>query len=257
MKIFNNFDIPKNIKGSILLIGNFDGVHLGHKKLFKEAQKYKKKYKLKIGVLTFEPMPKMFFNKKLKNFRISSLKQKNELMKNLKIDFLINKKFDKNFSSTNSINFIKNIISKKLKTKFIFVSDNFRFGKNREGDVKQLKSFESELNYQLVKPKPVRINNKIVSSTLIRKSLENGKLDFANKLLDRKWVVDGKVEKGRQLGRKIGFPTCNIDIKDFLIPRLGVYAVNVFLKGKIYKGIANIGYRPTFNQKKLFTQIFL
>ena len=96
MKIFKNFDIPKNIKGSILLIGNFDGVHLGHKKLFKEAQKYKKKYKLKIGVLTFEPMPKMFFNKKLKNFRISSLKQKNELMKNLKIDFLINKKFNKN-----------------------------------------------------------------------------------------------------------------------------------------------------------------
>ena len=257
MKIFNNFDIPKNIKGSILLIGNFDGVHLGHKKLFKEAQKYKKKYKLKIGVLTFEPMPKMFFNKKLKNFRISSLKQKNELMKNLKIDFLINKKFDKNFSSTNSVNFIKNIISKKLKTKFIFVSDNFRFGKNREGDVKQLKSFESELNYQLIKPKPVRINNKIVSSTLIRKSLENGKLDFANKLLDRKWVVDGKVEKGRQLGRKIGFPTCNIDIKDFLIPRLGVYAVNVFLKGKIYKGIANIGYRPTFNQKKLLLEVHL
>jgi riboflavin kinase / FMN adenylyltransferase len=257
MKIFNNFDIPKNIKGSILLIGNFDGVHLGHKKLFKEAQEYKKKYKLKIGVLTFEPMPKMFFNKKLKNFRISSLKQKNELMKNLKIDFLINKKFDKNFSSTNSINFIKNIISKKLKTKFIFVSDNFRFGKNREGDVKQLKNFESELNYQLVKPKPVKINDRIVSSTLIRKSLENGKLDFANKLLDRKWVVDGKVEKGRQLGRKIGFPTCNIDIKDFLIPRLGVYAVNVFLKGKIYKGIANIGYRPTFNQKKLLLEVHL
>ena len=257
MKIFNNFDIPKNIKGSILLIGNFDGVHLGHKKLFKEAQKYKKKYKLKIGVLTFEPMPKMFFNKKLKNFRISSLKQKNELMKNLKIDFLINKKFDKNFSSTNSINFIKNIISKKLKTKFIFVSDNFRFGKNREGDVKQLKSFERELNYQLVKPKPVKLNNRIVSSTLVRKSLENGKLDFANKLLDRKWVVDGKVEKGRQLGRKIGFPTCNIDIKDFLIPRLGVYAVNVFLKGKIYKGIANIGYRPTFNQKKLLLEVHL
>ena len=131
MKIFNNFDIPKNIKGSILLIGNFDGVHLGHKKLFKEAQRHKNKYKLKIGVLTFEPMPKMFFNDKLKNFRISSLKQKNELMKNLKIDFLINKRFNKNFLSTNSINFINNIISKKLKTQFIFVSDNFRFGKNR------------------------------------------------------------------------------------------------------------------------------
>ena len=257
MKVFSNFNIPKNIKGSIILIGNFDGVHLGHKKLFKEAYKYKKNYNLKIGVLTFEPMPKMFFNKELKNFRISSLNQKIELMRNLKIDFLINKKFDKKFSSINSINFIKNIISKKLKTKFIFVSDNFKFGKNREGNVQQLKSFEEELNYRLINPSPVRILNRIVSSTLIRKSLKNGKLDLANKLMNRKWSIEGKVEKGRQLGRKIGFPTCNIDIKNYLIPNLGVYAVKVFAQGKAHKGIANIGYRPTFSQKRLLLEVHL
>ena len=257
MKVFKNFNNLKKITRSIILIGNFDGVHLGHKKLFKEAQKYKKKYKLKIGVLTFEPMPKMFFNKSLKNFKISSLEQKMRLMKNLNIDFLINKKFDKNFSSTKSINFIKNIISKKLKTKFIFVSDNFKFGKNREGDVKQLKSFQNELNYKLIKPKPVKIQKKIVSSTLIRKSLEKGKLDLANKLLDRKWTIEGKVKKGRQLGRKIGFPTCNIDIENYLIPCLGVYAVRVHANGKKYKGIANLGYRPTFNQKKILLEVHL
>ena len=257
MKVYKNFNIPKNITGSIILIGNFDGVHLGHQKLFKEAKKYKKKFKLKIGVLTFEPMPKMFFNKSLKNFRISSLSQKINLMENLKIDFLITKKFDKKFSSTNSVNFIKNIISKKLKSKFIFVSDNFKFGKNREGDVKQLLNFEKELDYKLIKPKPLKIKNKIASSTSIRKFLGSGKLDLANKFLDRKWSIEGKVEKGRQLGRKIGFPTCNIDINDYIIPKLGVYAVRVFIKNRVFKGIANVGYRPTFNQKKLLLEVHL
>ena len=105
MKLYNSFNIKKNHKNSIILIGNFDGLHLGHQKLFKLAKKYKKKYLSKIGVLTFEPMPKMFFNKKLKNFRISSLAQKINFLKNLKVDFIINKKFDKKFSKIKSINF--------------------------------------------------------------------------------------------------------------------------------------------------------
>ena len=109
MKLYKNFNILKNHKGSIILIGNFDGVHLGHQKLFKLANKYKNKFKLNIGVVTFEPLPKMYFNKKIKNFRISNISQKNEIFKNLKIDFIITKKFDKNFSKINS-----NSLSKKF-----------------------------------------------------------------------------------------------------------------------------------------------
>ena len=138
LKIYKNLDIQSKHKGSIILIGNFDGLHLGHQKLFRLAKKFKKKYSLKISVLTFEPMPKMFFNKNLKNFRISNLKQKISLLKNFDVDFIILKKFNKSFSKTKSINFIKNILSSKLKAKFIFVSNNFRFGNKREGNVRQL-----------------------------------------------------------------------------------------------------------------------
>ena len=259
VKLYKNFNISKNHKGSIILIGNFDGVHLGHQKLFKLAKSYKKKYNLKIGVINFDPMPKMFFNKSLKNFRLSSIDQKVNLINNLEVDFIVTKKFDKKFSKTKSINFIKNILANRLKAKFIFVSNNFRFGNKREGDVKFLIQNEKKYNYQVIKPKPLLINKKIVSSSLIRNYLENGYLERANKLLDRKWSIEGMVQKGRQVGKKIGFPTCNIDIKDYVLAQPGVYAVRVLRKKnqKKLSGIANLGYRPTFNQKKILLEVHL
>ena len=148
VKLYKNFNINKNHKGSIILIGNFDGVHLGHQKLLKLAELYKKKYKLKIGVINFDPMPKMFFNKSIKNFRLSSINQKLNLLNNFGVDFIVTKKFDKNFSKTKSINFIRNILSKKLKARFLFVSNNFRFG-NKRSDfrifIKTLRSKNSVL----------------------------------------------------------------------------------------------------------------
>ena len=141
-KIYKNFNINTRYKNSIILIGNFDGVHKGHQKLFTLAKKYKKRYSSKIGVLTFEPMPKMFFNKNLKNFRISNKVQKINLLEKFGVDFVIVKKFDKNFSKIKSIDFIRNILNKRLDAKFIFVSNNFRFGNKREGNVKQLKKIK-------------------------------------------------------------------------------------------------------------------
>ena len=126
VKCYKNFNIQKKDKGSIILIGNFDGLHIGHQKLFKLAKLYKKKYNLKIGVVNFNPMPKMFFNKKLKNFRLSNIRQKIELLSKFKVDFVITKKFDKKFSKIKSKTFIKEILFKKLNPRFIFVSNNFR-----------------------------------------------------------------------------------------------------------------------------------
>ena len=259
MKIYNNFNLKKEHKGSIILIGNFDGVHLGHRKLFSLAKKYKKKFNLNIGVLTFEPMPKMFFNKKIKNFKISNLNQKINLLNDLKVDFIINKKFDIKFSKIKSLDFIKKIVFDKLNSKFLFVSNNFKFGNKREGDVSQLIDYETEYGYKIVKPKPLKLKSKIISSSLIRNFLEKGSLEKVNKLLKRNWCVIGKVEKGRQFGKKIGFPTCNIDIKDYVLAKPGVYAVRVYRKNsKIpIKGIANLGYRPTFNQKRLLLEVHL
>ena len=258
-KIYKNFNLEHKHRNSIILIGNFDGVHLGHQKLFSLAKKYKKKYSSKIGVLTFEPMPKMFFNKKLKNFRISSLAQKINFLKNLKVDFIINKKFDKKFSKIKSINFIKEILGKNLKPKFIFVSNNFRFGNKREGNVRQLIQFESICGFKVIKPAPLLINKKIASSSLIRNFLQKGKLKKANQILNRNWSIYGKVQKGRQLGKKIGFPTANIDIKDYVLGCPGVYAIRVKIptRDNYVNGIANLGYRPTFNGKKILLEVHL
>ena len=259
IKLYNNFNIQDNHKKSIILIGNFDGLHLGHQKLFSLARKYKKKFSLKVGVLTFEPMPKMYFNNEIKNFRISNQKQKMKFLNKFNVDFIIIKKFDKKFSKTKSIDFIKRILSEKLNAKFIFVSNNFRFGNKREGDVKQLIKNEDKFNYKIVKPKPLFIEKKIVSSTLIRNYLQKGRLNEVNKLLNRKWSIEGKVQRGKQLGKKIGFPTANIDIKDYVLACPGVYAVRakIIKSSKYLKGIANLGYRPTFNGKKILLEVHL
>ena len=259
MKLYKNFNISSNHKNSIILIGNFDGVHLGHQKLFKLANIYKKKLNMGVGVLTFEPMPKMFFNKNLNNFRISNINQKKKILNNLGVDFLITKKFDKKFSRIKSDFFIKEILSKKLKAKYIFVSNNFRFGNKREGNVKQLINKEKVYKYKIIKPQPLIKGKKIISSTYIRSLLEKGNLKKANKLLTRNWTIEGIVQRGRQLGKKIGFPTCNIDINDYVIAKPGVYSVKVNQKNikKSHKAIANLGYRPTFKQKKILLEVHI
>jgi len=259
MKFYKNFNILKKHKRSIILIGNFDGVHLGHQKLLRQANIYKKKYKLKIGVVTFDPMPKMYFNKKIKNFKISNIYQKNKILESYGVDFIITKEFNKKFSKIKSDFFIKEFLFKKLKVKYLFVSNNFKFGNNREGDVKKLIQNEVNYNYKIIKPNPLVLNKKIVSSTFIRALLERGNLKLANKLLDRNWTIGGVVQKGRQQGKKIGFPTCNIDIKNYVVAMPGVYAVKVKRKNsnKYLKGIANLGYRPTFNQKKILLEVHI
>jgi len=259
IKIYKNFDILSKHQNSILLIGNFDGLHAGHQKLFNLAKKYKKEKKLKIGVITFDPIPKMFFNKKLKNYRISNLNQKIKYFSNYNIDFLIIKKFNKKFSKIKCFNFINQILYKKIKSKYIFVSNNFRFGNKREGDVKLLKSLESKYNYKIINPKPLKKKNKVVSSTMIRKLISKGDLKKANNYLNRNWSIEGKVLRGRKMARKIGFPTCNISLNDYVIAKTGVYAVKVFINNKkiFVRGIANLGYRPTFNQKKILLEVNL
>ena len=259
LKLYKNFSISKNHKNSILLIGNFDGLHIGHQKLFNFAKKYKKKYKIKIGVLTFDPIPKMFFNKKLKNFKISNLNQKINSFEKFKIDFVVIKKFDKKFSKMNYIKFIDSVLFKKLSPKYIFVSNNFRFGNKREGNVNKLKFFEKKYNFKIINPKPLKKKTKIISSTLIRKLISNGKINIVNRCLDRNWSIDGKVSVGRKMGRKIGFPTCNIKLNDYVIAKPGVYAVNILINKnkKLLRGIANLGYRPTFNQKEILLEVHI
>ena len=258
MKIYSNLNLNNKHRNGVIAIGNFDGLHLGHLKVINEAKVKAKKLNLPFGVMTFEPIPVMFFNKKLKNHRINSLEQKKNLLKKLKLDFLIVIKFNKYFSSLTAEDFIKKIIYKKIKCKYLYVSRNFKFGHKRRGNIKTLKKFEKLFDYKRVITKPYKKNNKIISSTIIRKKIRAGKIEEINKLLNRVWSVEGKVIKGQKRGRKIGFPTCNLKLNNYVIPKLGVYAVNVSNKNFNKKGIVNIGYRPTFNGQSLLleTNIF-
>tara|TARA_Y100000590_G_scaffold431090_1_gene545475 strand:- start:11 stop:949 length:939 start_codon:yes stop_codon:yes gene_type:complete len=260
MKIFNSLSISKNYKGHVIAIGNFDGVHKGHQKVFNEAKKYSKKNKIKFGVMTFNPLPIMFFNKNITNYKLTLQNQKFKLFKRYGIDFVVNAKFNRKFSKITAKKFIHNIIYKKISPKLIFVSNNFKFGNKRKGNVSLLKKFSGDYNYQLKKINPFKYKNKIVSSTRIRKSLQNGHLDYANKLLSRSWFIEGTVKKGKKLGRKLGYRTCNMDIKDYVMPKVGIYAVKVLIgnKSKIFNGVSYLGSRPTFNGRKIFleTNIF-
>ena len=245
----------KKLRRTVVAIGNFDGLHLGHQKVLKQARDRAKKYKLKFGVVTFEPVPVMFFNKNIRNHRINSLKQKILALKKLKLDFLRIIKFNKKFSKLSPEQFIERIIYKNLNSKFVFVSKNFRFGKNREGGIRTLIKHEKYFSYKTIITKPLKKNNQILSSSIIRSKISSGKIDKANNFLGRKWCVFGKVIKGKKRGRKIGFPTCNIKLKDYVLPKLGVYSVTVKANKFNRKGVANIGYRPTFNGKSLLLEV--
>ncbi len=258
MKIYNNVKLNRNHLNSVIAIGNFDGLHLGHQKVLNEAKQKAKRKRLPFGVITFEPVPVMFFDKKIKNHRINSLEQKKLMLKIFKLDFLIIIKFNKEFSSLSAEKFIEKIIYKKTKCKYLYVSKNFRFGFKRRGNIQTLKKFEKLYGYKNIITKPFKKNNRIISSTIVRKKIRKGKINEVNKFLNRNWSIEGKVITGRKRGSKIGFPTCNLKLHSYVIPRLGVYSVRVKSKYFIKNGISNVGYRPTFNGQNLLleTNIF-
>jgi len=259
MKSLYTSKIPKKFRGSALAIGNFDGVHRGHQKVFLKASNLAKKNKIKFGILTFSPLPIMFFNKNLKNYRLTSEKEKNKLLIKYGVNFVIKIKFNKKFSRIIAQNFIKNIIYKKINPKFILVSDNFKFGHKRKGNVSLLKKLGKKYDYRLIKVNAHKQQKKIISSSRIRNYLQKGSISLANKLLSRTWFVEGRVIKGKGRGRKLGYRTCNIKIKKYILPKFGIYAVKASIKNnkKLYDGISYLGSRPTFKEKGVFLETYI
>ena len=202
MEIVKTSKIKNKFRGSVIAIGNFDGLHKGHQKVLKEAKKTSKKNKIKFGIITFEPVPVMFFNKNVINHRINNLNQKINLLKKFKADFLNIVKFDKKFSNLKYNQFIEKILYKKFNCKFIYISKNFRFGKNREGNIFKLKEKEKIYEYKTIISKPLKSKNKILSSTIIRSEIKKGNIEKVNNFLGRKWSIEGKVVMGDKRGRK-------------------------------------------------------
>jgi len=251
MKILNGYSKIK--KNTVLTIGNFDGVHKGHQKIIKQTIKLSKEKNLKSVVITFKPHPNDFLKKKSKPFKLTNDETKIEEIKKLGTDYLVFFKFNKNFNKLSPKNFIKKLVN--FRPKFIIVGYNFRFGFKREGDIHFLKKLSKKYLYTLKVVKPIISSKKITfNSTLIRKNLELGKYNIAKKMLGRNWLLDGKIIKGRGRGKKLGYKTANFFLNDYVLPMKGVYVTKSYFeknRKKKYSGIANIGNRPTFNEKKI------
>ena len=258
MKVYNwkINDKKLNIEPSAAAIGNFDGVHLGHKKVLEEAKKLSTEKKLPISVLTFEPHPREFFSSKKNNFLLQTSSQKIETLRKHGIDNLINLKFDKNLSELQPEEFIERILFKNLSLKHVFVGKDFKFGKNRKGDIDTLKNIGAKYNIGVSSISLKTLNTVSISSSKIRELLKSGNIIEANKLLGRPYKISGLVIEGDRRGRSINFPTANIKLENLIMPAFGVYSVSVKgIENKIYNGIANIGIRPTVNDRGVLLEV--
>ena len=252
MKIINwgILDKKLNIDSSAAAIGNFDGVHLGHVHVLKQAKKYSRKLHLPLTILTFEPHPREFFSKNKEFFKLQNCSEKSKSLKEHGVDCLIKLKFDHLLSELSPEEFIKEILCDNLSIKHVFVGKDFKFGKDRQGNIETLKTI-GKINKLNVSD--IAIKNKsglTISSTKIREYLKAGNIETANRLLGRPYMISDLVIEGDKRGRKINFPTANISLNELIRPAFGVYAVKVSGIGfKSYNGIANIGKRPTVNDR--------
>jgi riboflavin kinase / FMN adenylyltransferase len=235
-------------KPTIVTIGTFDGVHLGHQKILSRLQQLKKKYGLNTVVLTFEPHPrKILFPQQTDLKLITLIDEKLALLENYGVDVTVVYPFDKDFSNIESREYIEEILLKNLKVKYLVIGYDHKFGKNRSGDIKVLQAHSAELGYEVEEINSLDIDNIAISSSKIRHALENGDIQLANNYLGHEFFINAMVIHGKQLGKKIGYPTANLKIEsaDKLIPKIGVYFVDVNVDGISYYGMMNIGYNPT------------
>lgn len=260
MKIYRNINDFKNVDYPVVTVGTFDGVHLGHQKIFKKMTELAQANNGETVVLTFAPHPRIILYSDSKNLKfINTQKRKFELLEKAGVDHLIIIPFTKDFSKISSKDFIKTILVEKLKVKKLVIGYNHHFGKNRQGNFNNLFKFSNSLGFQVEEIPEQDVKNIAVSSTKIRNALINGDIKTANAFLGYEYSIMGKVVKGNEIGRKIGFPTANIQIEDKykLIAAQGVYACKVEWKGQIFKGMGNIGTRPTLEQHKLTTEVHI
>ena len=249
MKIYNNTNsVNKKFLNSFLAIGNFDGIHLGHQALLKKAYNFSRKFKKTFGILTFDPLPKDFFSKT--DNRILNTNDKLDFIKKFRTDFIIKQNFNYNFSKISHVDFVKNILFKKLKVSNIFVGEDFKFGFQRKGNISFLKQVSKKYNFKIFVINFRKFKNQKISSSKIRDLIQSGEISLVNKMLGRPWLVSGIVIKGNKIGRRIGFPTANIKIFNQIKPLFGVYTVKIICNKRIYNGIANYGVRPTFGKSE-------
>lgn len=259
MSIVCNLDnLPKNITNPVITIGNFDGVHWAHQKIFKKIIERARDLRGTSVVITFEPHPvKVMFPEKAKPL-ITLLEQKKELVINQGIDIFLIIEFTLEFAGISARDFVKDILVDKIGIKEIVVGYDYTFGHNRKGNITVLREMGSLFNFNVHQIDPVYVGKVLVSSTSIRNLIMGGNVDEAKKILGRNYQIRGEVISGRNRGGPLlGYPTANLRLTDELIPKEGVYIVLIDIGGKIYQGLTNIGYNPTFKDKTLSVETYI
>jgi riboflavin kinase/FMN adenylyltransferase len=234
---------------TIVTIGTFDGVHIGHQKILEKVVDSAKKERKKSVLLTFFPHPRMVLQQDSNLELINTIEEKADLLAKTGLDYLIIHPFSKEFSRLTALDFVRDILVNQLNTSKLIIGYDHHFGKNREGNLVQLTEYSLLYDFEVEEIPVQDINDVAVSSTKIRRALAEKNIKTANKYLGYNFILNGTVVNGKQLGGKIGFPTANISVKEEykLIPKTGVYVVKSLIENSVFYGMMNIGYRPTID----------
>lgn len=259
MKLFNSINDFQSTKKTILTLGTFDGVHIGHKKILERITQNTENGKYESLVLTFFPHPRMVLQEKSEIKLLNTITEKTQLLEASGIENLIVHPFDESFSRLKAEEFVSSILVDKFQIQKIIIGHDHRFGRNRTANIDDLIAFGTEYGFEVEQISAEEIQDVSVSSTKIRKALNEGNMDLANEYLGYHYFLNGTVVKGKQLGRTIGFPTANIHIEEDykLIPKIGVYVVKAVVNQETVYGMMNIGFNPTVNGEKQTIEVHL
>lgn len=261
MKIYNSVNDFAPVKNAVVTIGTFDGVHLGHRKLIKKVCEIADSIGGETIVLTFFPHPRMVLYPDEHGLELlNTIDEKKQLLEEVGVDHLIIHPFDRNFSELSSVDFVKEILVDKIRTKKLVIGYDHHFGKKREGNFDDLVRMAPIFDFEVEKIEEEDVNDIAVSSTQVRNSLKSGDIKTAISYLGRPYTLTGKVVHGKQIGRTIGFPTANLHIPENykLIPAEGVYVVKVEVSNEFYYGMLSIGRRPTLEQNgRLSVEVYI
>ena len=260
MKIIRGIENLNNeFTQCVVTLGNFDGVHLGHQQLINHLIEQGKKLNLPTVVMLFEPQPLEFFSKQNAPARLTSFKEKVQLIEKLGIDYIIAVPFTQTFANMSANAFIQDWLIKKLSAKYIVIGDDFQFGRDRKGDINLLQQYTQNNQFSVESMPTFVWNNLRISSTAVREALFNSDFELARCLLGRDYAIQGRVVHGNALARQLGFPTANIHLNRKKPALQGVYFVKVknCCSNQYYHGIANIGIRPTIEGKKAILEVNL
>jgi len=251
MIVVKDTDEYNSDEPSVITIGTFDGLHIGHKKIIHELLEKSKEQKCKSVVITFEPHPRTVVSNDFDIKILSTINEKKKVLADIGIDQLYIINFTEEFSKQTYKEFVQNVIVEKNNAQYIIVGYDHKFGKDRDGDKNNLLDLGKEKNIGITVVSAKEVEDTIISSTKIRKALLEGDIEFANKMLGRSYSLSGKVVEGSKRGRTLGFPTANLEVEDDnkLIPQNGVYFVEAEVDSSKYYGVLNVGLRPTFNNR--------